>query len=234
MSNFQLIIDNRENSLIELFENQLENQSIIKKNLDIGDIIIEFNNEPIIIIERKTLNDLSASIKDGRYKEQKVRFINTFKQCKKVYLIEKTGNFSLDNTIYTSVKINSIFRDDIYVYETLNLNDTYEFIMKCLKNIEKYKEKWVNGLTIDYIDNVNVNKKKNMDKKTIQILQLSVIPGISKITASKILEHFGSIKDFYIFYQENDETTFIKTLSSINTGKKKLGPKLSKKIYENI
>ena len=46
---------------------------IIYKNLDLGDIIIEYNDIPLIIIERKTIPDLLASIKDGRYKEQKKR-----------------------------------------------------------------------------------------------------------------------------------------------------------------
>ena len=156
MSNFNLIIDNRENSLIQLFEEN--NITIKKQNLDIGDIIIEYNDEPIIIIERKTLTDLNTSIIDGRYKEQKVRFINTNQQCKKIYLLEKTG-FIKEN-IYDSVKINSIFRDDIYIYETKNVDDTFDFLNKCLKNFEKYKDKWINGLNINYIDNVNVIKKR--------------------------------------------------------------------------
>ena len=43
--------------------------------LPIGDIIISDDDAKVdkIIIERKTLNDLSASIKDGRYAEQSFR-----------------------------------------------------------------------------------------------------------------------------------------------------------------
>ena len=37
-------------------------------------LLIVFNNDKLIyIVERKTINDLGASIKDGRYKEQKMR-----------------------------------------------------------------------------------------------------------------------------------------------------------------
>ena len=66
----QFIIDNREKELKDYFKN---NDNIKFENLDIGDIVIKDNDKIIMMIERKTLEDLSASIKDGRYKEQKIR-----------------------------------------------------------------------------------------------------------------------------------------------------------------
>ena len=108
----KLVIDNRETKLIELFD---KNNISIIKNLEIGDILIINEEKPIIIIERKTLSDLSASIKDGRYKEQKIRLIHNYKNCKKIYLIENTGNFDLSNSILLSTKINGILRDSIYI-----------------------------------------------------------------------------------------------------------------------
>ena len=41
--------------------------------LPLGDIIICDEEEELLIIERKTLQDLAASIKDGRYEEQSYR-----------------------------------------------------------------------------------------------------------------------------------------------------------------
>jgi len=44
------------------------------EQLHIGDVIFEDDSgKPILIFERKTLNDLAASIKDGRYNEQSFR-----------------------------------------------------------------------------------------------------------------------------------------------------------------
>ena len=235
---FELIIDNRENYLIQLFEKN--NIPISKQNLDIGDIIIQYQSKPIIIIERKTLTDLSSSIKDGRYKEQKIRLVNTHKTAKKIYLIEKIGHFTLDNSIYESVKVNSILRDDIFIYETQNLQKSYEFILKIMNNVKKYEDKWTDkGIEVNYVESVYVNKKKNMDNETIAILQLSVIPGVSKNIASKLLEHFDNdIKNFFALFQSSNEETFIiNELANINTGKKKLGKKLAQKImamYYNI
>ena len=72
-----LIIDNREKSLIKLLNEN--NEKYILFNLDIGDIQYKMNDELIYIIERKTVDDLGASINDGRYKEQKVRLLSNNK-----------------------------------------------------------------------------------------------------------------------------------------------------------
>ena len=70
--NFRYIIYNREIYIKEYFEQNKDGYpSIEYENLNLGDIIIYFKETPIFIIERKTLPDLLASIKDGRYIEQK-------------------------------------------------------------------------------------------------------------------------------------------------------------------
>jgi len=76
-------IDNRERELIKKCEDLLVAVPAFKElkievhQLPLGDIIIcsNQNNEQIdnLLIERKTLSDLAASIKDGRYDEQSYR-----------------------------------------------------------------------------------------------------------------------------------------------------------------
>ena len=75
-------VDNRENKLItilnaKLEELELKQITIIVEALPIGDIIIcDDNCTEKIIIERKSLNDLAASLRDGRYSEQSFRLEN--------------------------------------------------------------------------------------------------------------------------------------------------------------
>jgi len=72
-------IDNRESELIRSCKYILEicpsykNIQILVENLPVGDVILSKNNVDKIIIERKNLQDLAASIKDGRYEEQSYR-----------------------------------------------------------------------------------------------------------------------------------------------------------------
>ena len=82
-SNFTLILDNREKYIIKLIGNA---PFVETQNLDVGDIHFLIDNELILVIERKTLKDLSSSIKDGRFREQKARL--SVLNCEMLYLIE--------------------------------------------------------------------------------------------------------------------------------------------------
>ena len=62
-------VDIREKDLYTLISNKTKAEY---ENLTLGDIVISVKNE-LVIIERKTLKDLAASIKDGRYREQSFR-----------------------------------------------------------------------------------------------------------------------------------------------------------------
>ena len=72
-------IDMREHELLRKCQQTLEmvpnfkNLVIQTENLPLGDIIINDGTSDKLIIERKSLTDLAASIKDGRYEEQSYR-----------------------------------------------------------------------------------------------------------------------------------------------------------------
>jgi hypothetical protein len=78
----------RERDLIPLLEN------ITTRNLPVGDIWIGLSGEDILpgglIIERKTVADLEASIKDGRYREQRLRLLTHCQEtgARPLYIIE--------------------------------------------------------------------------------------------------------------------------------------------------
>ena len=72
-------IDTREHDLFKICEwtkqvaPKYKDVQLISETLPLGDIIINDGTTDCIIIERKTLSDLAASIKDGRYEEQSYR-----------------------------------------------------------------------------------------------------------------------------------------------------------------
>jgi len=73
----QIKVDIRENTLIKLLK-ALNNDygfnfEIIVERMDLGDISIWNNGEELLLLERKSLNDLASSITDGRYAEQSYR-----------------------------------------------------------------------------------------------------------------------------------------------------------------
>ena len=146
------IIDNRERYIIKEMETPhfIELNPLIKystANLDIGDFKISIHNTHILI-ERKTIEDLISSIKDGRYKEQKYRLMNECRaNVKVIYLIEgdiwKSKKFPPD-TLF-SVIVNTMIRDNIHVYISKDIQHTIMFICKIYKQIVKNKKDYINN-----------------------------------------------------------------------------------------
>ena len=94
----QIKVDIREHTLIKLLK-ALNNDygfniDISVERLDLGDISIWNDGEELLLLERKSLNDLASSITDGRYAEQSYRLNgNSLHNHNIVYLIE--GNISI-------------------------------------------------------------------------------------------------------------------------------------------
>jgi ERCC4-type nuclease len=226
--NVQIIVDSRETKLFSvLTERDLDiykdNITIQKEQLELGDIHIIFN-DIIYIYERKTVNDLLCSIKDGRYKEQKNRLLAN--SSNNNYIIEGdtiTSNKNFKNQkILTSAYLNSIYRDKINVFFTTNIDDTATFLLLLVSKIIEKPENYLNetsGITHDYIDicKIKSQKNKNIDKDTCYLLQLSQIPGISKEIAKKIKEIYPTISSLIKNLEEQpDQKSKISLLTKID------------------
>ena len=232
-----ITIDNREIKIFsEIISRDLDkykNKIIIQKEqLDIGDIHIKFN-DIIYIYERKTVNDLLASIKDGRYKEQKTRLLTSLSSQVNInYIIEgdtiTSLNHSINQKTLTSIYLNSIYRDKINVFFTLNICETVTFLLllstKMIDKPENFSNN-DNNNNQEYIDICKIKTKKNanIDKDTCYLLQLSQIPSISKEIAKKIKEIYPNLSILIktLMEQETKEKQ-ISLLSKIDgIGKKK-------------
>ena len=92
-----IIIDNRENYLINELNNMETKSNMQIEQLNLGDIIIrDENNKDLLVFERKTYSDLLSSIKDSRLHEQSYRLSNTLEinTHSIIYLLEGDILFS--------------------------------------------------------------------------------------------------------------------------------------------
>lgn len=118
----KLIIDVRERDLLTCCQTIMERQkmadSIVSESLPIGDIIISNadTGEDLVIIERKTLADLAASIRDGRYAEQSFRLNGiSHPNHNIVYLIEgDLTRLSIFNNFGKSAGRNKLDKNTLY------------------------------------------------------------------------------------------------------------------------
>ncbi len=222
--NFKIIVDSREKSLfgilkdrdLDIYSDKIE---ILKEQLDIGDIHLSFshnNNNYLYIYERKTNSDLIASIKDGRYKEQKLRLMASGASSLN-YIIEGDMITSLKNKnnqkITTGAYIHSIYRDKINVIFTSDLEDTSTFLLLMASKIIDKPDNFIGIInnndvnSHNYIDycKIKTEKNKNIDKNTCYLLQLSQIPSISKEIAKNISNKYPSLVSLISALNESED-----------------------------
>lgn len=238
-----LKIDNREK---ELIKNLTLNH--VLENLDIGDIqfIDEETNNIIVIIERKTYSDLSASIVDGRYKEQKMRLIHSVNnKVRKIILIEghNINNFNLDLKIYNSVIVNTLIRDNIHIYHTENILSTVQFIETIYNNLPKYyeelKDEIINDKSPEFNTQCSAVKKNNMSPEICFRNMLCQIPQVSNSIANILVSKYDNMNNFITQLNIESETDKEKIMTSLSnekhgTNNKKIGDKIALKIVQNI
>lgn len=247
----EIIIDNRENSLINLFKiYNSENINVSVKQLALGDILIKEDEKEIILIERKTYADLLASIKDGRFSEQSYRLSNTsnLNTHSIIYLIEGDINKfdELEKKMLYSSITSLYYYKGYSVFKTNNVNESYELIKQItekiyrenLKNTKNYlyiKQPIIGDISgnelsaINYCDVVKKVKKDNVVKENIGQIMLSQIPGVSSTSAIAILKDFENFSQF--MKKINEETEFLNEITTETKGKKR---KLSKNTVKKI
>ena len=220
----EFILDNREHLLAELLP------EVPISQLDLGDFQILVDGQPVYILERKTIEDLVASVKDARYKEQKERtmaFCTTNNSCKFAYVLEGSMKYGDDNPkqkMVTGCLVNSMVRDGIPFYRTRDLAETAQLLKSIMSRVTKDADKYFTGRnksdegTGVYVDALVKQKKKdNVNQHTVVLLQLTAIPGISTKKATEIINvhNITSISDLCDKMKVAKPKDFFKTVHGI-------------------
>jgi len=218
----QITIDIREKELKKLIPSlavELKLSPVIKQaQLNLGDAIIsDASGKELLIIERKTLRDLAASIKDGRYEEQSYRLNNSDTPNHNIiYLIE--GDFHFYNEKYMRMPKKTLYSamfciqyyKGFSLMRTSNVRESAEYILRMADKLDRAKDKqgYYNGgekeKVKDYCVVAKKVKKNNITPDNIGSIILSQIPGISSVTALVIIEHFGSLYKLFESLKEDD------------------------------
>lgn len=203
-------IDTREQELLTKCQNTIEyipkfkDIKLVSQILPLGDIIINDGTNDCIIIERKTLSDLAASIKDGRYEEQSYR-LNGIQHHNHniVYLIEgdmfrfNTFKERIDKqTLYSAMFSINYFKG-FSVMRTNNLEETAmitcTMAYKLVGGLKSNKLGFYSNIPLTKTQNETASNEQNNntdDKETTEKDYCSVIKKVKKenITSDNIGE----------------------------------------------
>jgi ERCC4-type nuclease len=253
-------IDNREQDLIKLV-NQLivtvpafKELQVAVEVLPLGDIILTENGADKVIIERKSVADLLASIKDGRYEEQSYRLngIQGHANHNTIYLIEgdvnKINNIKNERMTAYSAMFSLNYYKGFSVFRTFTIDETALFICNTAAKMIKSADKWpyyqikflqnTDGDTVtdkpqntkDYVSLVKTVKKDNITPENISEIMLCQIPGISATTAISIMEKFKTLSNL-ISCVESDPTCLNDVYNTTAKGQQR---KINKNCVDNI
>ena len=216
-------VDARETELIKYIQGYLQREPFLNaglqmevENLPIGDIILSKSESDLVIIERKSINDLVASIKDGRYKEQSYRLQGSpFPKHNIMYLIEGDARHHKDKQmIYSSMSSIHYFHG-FSVTRSFSIDESAYMICNMAYKINKSSNQngyyCGNDLTKskeenqeNYCSVVKKVKKYNITVDNIGEIMLCQIPGVSSHTAKAIFQNFKSMSELIQSIQENE------------------------------
>ena len=229
-----IIVDVRERALLAEMGDAVTKQA----QLNLGDVEINVDGVVRLVIERKTLADLAASVKDGRYREQKARLLANIDTERVVYVIETAG-FAFDgqmrdvgglpaSTLQGCV-ISMILRDGVRVVMTRDVQDTAAFIKRVADRLgrmiaAKPSNAYANAACAATC--VSARKRDNVDPSVCFRHQMSQIPGVSVTLAGTICEEFGSMRELFARLAHLPRSERIKTFASLSL----IGPKIATRL----
>lgn len=244
----KIIVDEREAALYGLLTKDTAKQTIEKRVIPLGDILFTNDDESITyqIIERKSVSDLLASVKDGRYAEQSYRLGNCFPNRHNiVYLIEGPVRDHDKKMVFACMASLNYFKG-FSVTRTMSLAETAQYIEITADKIARELAKGTviattsvptdntvttetpsnvevqAATTQDYCSVVKVAKKANITRENIGQLMLMQIPGISSTISGEIMRPFATFAAFLDHLRA--EPAYLDNIVLESSGKKrKLG-----------
>lgn len=241
----KLILDEREATLRDkCLTYPVTENTIESRVLPLGDALIADETETIVLlIERKSLSDLLASIKDGRYEEQSHRLIHSsgVQPHHIVYIIEgmmsQLHNPAEKKMVYSAMTSLQVFKG-FSVLRTCSVQETAEWIMCSMDKIGREtargKLPWSSTVAqtaevAPYCSVVKKVKKDNITPENIGEIVLCQIPGISAVSAVAIMREFRSLSNLMEQLRQNPDC-----LGAIVCESKGKTRKLSKLVAQNV
>lgn len=192
--------------------------------LTVGDIVVRKDGKDLVLIERKTAQDLAASIVDGRYREQSFRLSEIGLPLHRiVYLIEGSlDNTTMPKSTLMSSMISMWFTKGFTVVQTSSLSDTVDYLNHMFGKLQK------EGVDDkEYVSTIKVSRKDKRTPEHIGTAMLAQIPSISTTIASALMQEYKSVPALV-----NAVTTTPECLATFQFGEKRR--KLTKPNVANL
>jgi len=227
-----------------LYEDLSESNFKLGSALPTGDIRVDVDGAPCLLIERKEVHDFVSSLGTGNhFREQRARMLEDRERHPQLILmVLMEGSF--DNVDWskraklTRDYCEGICRDLVYKYNIHVVWSKDQLgIIRYLGHVEKCYKKYGSPASViedtDYLDNFYVGRKRALRQEEYSYMALTLIEGVSTEIAKAIMNVHKSLprllSAYGMCYQHQAEVL----LQNITHGEaeRRIGPVLSKRVY---
>ena len=146
-----------------------------------------------LVIERKSFTDLRGSLADGRYHNQKSRYLQLPRGTVFYLLEDNDPRFEkLDHAQFLGMYVHTVVRDQMGVFLTRSLDETAQFLIKLKATVEEFGLDYRDRIPSCGLEATQIKKKKIVGKD-VYLQQLACFPGINKAKADLIAALYPSM-----------------------------------------
>lgn len=211
--------------------------------LTLGDVLISFEEKPRLMIERKTVRDLVASLRDGRYHDQRRRwkdFQADFPGARVALWIEgDLMDADVDEKTRESL-VNSLMRlQSIHRVIICQWRDRSRFVrglVMAMKKIARDPNHLVGSeeaqAAAPKVLDMGNYKKTRATVECVWRSVLSLVPGVSPATAAVVCDAFPTLPGFIDLARSDPASTRERLAGLRLSAKRRLGQSLAGKICD--
>lgn len=246
MGDILIQVDSREKDLYEIIKTQTE-FPVSSMSLEIGDIMIVNSEKPLLVLERKSLADLAASNRDGRYREQRARLLSMRGQGIAIaYLLEAGNGWSTDlnrvwqGNVAETLLFTLIARLQLHygipVITSKDVPGSKTLILHLCRMLKEKPDLFTpnSGILADatlaagaYTEALSAQKSANRGLKRVAAGMLCAIPGIGGKLSEGILDACDGTMEGVLKKTQEE-------LASLKVGKRAVGKVAAEKIWEAL
>lgn len=224
----ELIVDGRETKVAH--ELRALDATFTTRELSPGDVIFVRGDDLLLMCERKTYSDLSASIADGRFSQQRESMKET--GTKVLYIIEGANQprSELDSRRVLGALENLAIVHGISVLPTRSTAETALALQHIQKKLSAQPERKEGEAVVQ-----KIIRRKDQIMANVLLHQLQVVTGVSMDVAKAIVAVYPTMRDLVLAYESLKEEDTRKTLlQDLPVNKRRVGPAVSQRIYQAL
>ena len=233
--------DAAETPLYESLVKALGSSLVKREHLHLGDCVVKSSSGPVheYVLERKTWSDFAASIQDGRYREQKTRFLESLtaeeaeQQYVKqfLYILETQSVKSFDgvtrnmsNKAINAAVLKTALRDQMHVLYSFGTDHSMQiikYVFECVQAGELHPSTRKGGMA--GAKGGKKRKRHNLEDPKMQLRAMfASVSGMSDNKAEALVKAYPTLGTLV--------KASAKDVADVACGSKRLGPVLAARI----